>query len=209
MKSMTLGMATGVALAAILVGGTQSSRADEDAEVCTLTAGETDMKGVSKQDFDVGGRECDIVSNNVKKKNKAHFSGNAKLDEYCTDAKGKITKARVVVSGSINVPAWTDEDDAKESHKEFIKSYIAWLGAHERRHASNLTSALAGAHSKVVGKTAAEAEALLAKLECDAARADVALDKKEGKVTVTLKSNDTCEQTISGADHPEYLANCK
>jgi hypothetical protein len=189
-----------------LLVGTPVSRADGND--CDITTSET-VDATRNVPFSVSGKHGASVSQNVEEKGSPHFDGTVQT-QYCFDKAGKVSKARITLDGSINVPAWKDEAITPDKNKPFIKSYLAFLGAHEGRHAAIQKKIFKNVHTQLIGKTESQANTLIKKLECDEAKEHYALDKKEGKIVVNWNANtDVCTQTISPRERPEYLKICQ
>jgi len=179
------------------------------ADDCEVTKSET-VENIEQQAFEVAGKHCASVSQNVEKLGPPHFESSPPSPSYCLGGNGRITKARVVLEGTIHAPKWTDEASAPAKYQAFIKTYLAAIKAHEDRHAAIYRKHFQNLHTKLIGKTPDEAAALIKKLGCDEAKDHLALDKKEGKLTVNWAAGpDVCTQIVSGRDRPEYLDACK
>lgn len=181
------------------------SRAGEDAcEIKSATPEKMD-----EATFSVSGKHPASVSDSVGKQGPPHFAGRAQ-PEYCISSAGKVTAATVTLEGTINTPSWRDEAATPDKYKPFIRTYLAFIKAHEDRHAAIMKRIFKDAHKKLIGKTESQATEVLKKLECDEAKEHYALDKKEGKAVVNWNAaTDAYTQVVSGRERPEYLEACK
>lgn len=178
------------------------SRADDDCKSGT-------PEKFDEATFAVSGKHPASVSDSVTKLGPPHFSNRAQTD-YCLSSDGKVTAAIVTLEGTINTPSWKDEAATPDKYKPFIRTYLAFIKAHEDRHAAITRRVFKDAHKKLIGKKEADANALIKKLECDEAKEHYALDKKEGKAVVHWNAaTDVCTQVVSGRERPEYLDACK
>jgi hypothetical protein len=195
------------AAAVLLIGAFAfvSSTPDTLADDCAVSKSET-VDAVKPAPFDLSGQHCSVPAHLLEKSKRTHFDGNAK-PTYCPKD-GKITKVKITLEGAISTPSWTDEAKTPDKQKKFIKEYFAVLKAHEERHAAIFRKVFKNVHAKLIGKTRDQATEILKKLECEEAKEHYALDKKEGYVHVTTKSDDSCVLRIEGREHPEYLTVC-
>lgn len=174
---------------------------------CDIPTSET-PNNLGEDRFDIPGKHCHKVAQNIEASGPPHFDGSAE-PQYCTDAKGIITKARVNLVGSVHTPRWTEEGQTDAKYKPAARAYIAFIAAHEERHKAIFLKYFTGVHTKLIGKTTAQAESILSKLRCAEAREHYALDKKEGKsIGHWDAGRDICTYTTEARERPEYLQGC-
>ena len=89
----------------------------------------------------------------------------------------KVLAARVTVAQVMELPTWTDKSKATKNQQAEWDRFHAAITTHENGHVSTDKTSFAGAHTKMVGKPQADA--------------DAALDTVEAQATTDNKTYDT------------------
>jgi hypothetical protein len=115
----------------------------------------------------------------------------------CTKANKTATveSAVVAVSITLELPIWSSaaQGKAKPEDKKIIEKYFNLIQAHEARHEAITRKHFADFHKALVGKATKptdQAEATTNRILCAEAKAQEALDKKEGCVRFTKDFKD-------------------
>ena len=103
---------------------------------------------------------------------------------------GKVVKGELKVTTEVTRATWSG---ATKNSEKALKDIDTWINQHEQKHVKLATDIVGKAkkafEKEIVGKTDAEAQQLLDKIQKDITDAYVALDAKEGKLTVTKGGN--------------------
>jgi hypothetical protein len=113
---------------------------------------------------------------------------------------GKVVKGELKVTVKITRATW---GGATGSAAKALRDIEAWIKQHEQKHAKLATDIVAKAKQKfekdIVGKTEADAQKLLDKIQKDIDDAYAALDAREGRLTVSKDANGAYSLTPGGA----------
>jgi hypothetical protein len=103
---------------------------------------------------------------------------------------GKVTKGELKVTTEVTRATWAGPT---KNNEKALKDIDAWIVQHEQKHVKLANDIVAKAkktfEKDIVGKTDAEAQKLLDKIQKDITDAYKNLDAKEGKLTVTKGGN--------------------
>jgi hypothetical protein len=118
------------------------------------------------------------------------------------DASGNVTDARVTYTLEVTLPQWTNVGSQCAAVKNAWNGMLTPLTQHEQNHVNRDKKNLAGAHTKMVGKSAADATTALTAVEAagdaDQQAYDTASDHGKNEGVVLNFANCTPEKVQSG-----------
>jgi hypothetical protein len=112
---------------------------------------------------------------------------------------GKVVKGELKVTTEVTRATWSGPT---KNNERALKDIDSWIAKHENKHVKLATDIVAKAKKQfekdIVGKTDAEAQKLLDKVQKDIEDAYKDLDAKEGKLTATKGSSGVYSLKESG-----------
>jgi hypothetical protein len=98
-------------------------------------------------------------------------------------ANDKVSAARVTIAEAVELPVWTDKAKGNPQQQAEWDRFAGAIGAHEAGHVQRDRASWANAHSRLVGKSAADANAAFDQIStgADATNAKYDTDTDHGK----------------------------
>lgn len=116
---------------------------------------------VSNSTYSVSGTLHDAANSISGRTEAGSVTSQATSINTTPDAKGKVQKADVEFTESVELPTWTSRKDVQPSQEAEWNRFFAAVSRHEANHLAKDKAGLANAHAVMIGKTSDAADAAL------------------------------------------------